>query len=586
MPRVQSYGAQRVAPAALPGARKGNSAETFESTGGTVAQADAELARARGSVGGAVAGVGQVGARLAQQTLLVNEQIRREEQAKADQVAHLAAVNQATAWLDQRLYDPRTGAYTVKGKDAMALPDAVGAEFDDVTGKIAATLTNDRQKLAFQQTQLELRHRTNVDLSRYASSEMQQFDAQEKKAYVQRAKSDAIASADPDRIGAELASAEGVIRAYAARNGIGPEETAQEIATLRSDVHVGAIDELLALQKEGAAKTYFDHLKGEIAGEKLPQVEKALAEGGARRAAQQASDQIIRAGGTLRERREKVRQIEDAAVREKAMDLVEHEYTVNEKLQHDQLEALALNAGNIVDRTHDVAKIPPADWVRLPNATKSELRSYAKQLSESGKVETNWGTYYTLMTLATNEATRDKFAALNLMDYRGQLGNAEFKQFADVQGDIRKGSMKAANSLLASEGMQTEIVNEGLRSAGFDPTPPEAGQDKYDKATMDRVVAFRRAVRGAVVAQESQPNAKPVTKSDVQSIVDTLLARGAAKDRLAFEVPQAHVVRGSDVPVGERRKIERALRANGLLVSDDAIVRLFNQRLQQVRGDR
>jgi hypothetical protein len=54
----------------------------------------------------------------------------------------------------------------------------------------------------------------------------------------------------------------------------------------------------------------------------------------------------------------------------------------------------------------------------------------------------------------------------------------------------------------------------------------------------------------------------------------------------AFETAQAKVSSVADVPVAERRQIERALRGRGLPVSDQAIVNLFNQHLADVRGDR
>lgn len=295
---------------------------------------------------------------------------------------------------------------------------------------------------------------------------------------------------------------------------------------------------------------------------------------------------------SLSEALDQVKAIEDPKLRDAVQQRVEHEFVVKREAAREEASDTLRHAYDVVDKFHTVTKIPPAVWTSLDGSDRSALQSYAKSLIEGpASIKTDYGTLYTLITLSSTDP--DKFAKVNLLKYRMQLSNGDLEQLMHAQAEARKG--KDTSSLFVSEKNQNQMVDEALLSIGVAASEAELRKPE-NKPLADRVAQFRRAVREAVSRQEVQNGNKPATDQQVQSIIDTLIApTSPAKAhwfsadepaRYAFETAQAKASNVSQVPAGERRQIERALRARGLAVTDDAIVRLFNEHLAKVRGDR
>lgn len=601
MPTVQAYGPQKVDTTPLPGARKTGPAG--------VADTAASLG---GGIGDALANLGETGARVADQAMSVVDKVRADEQNQADQVALLSASRQKAEAEHQALFgtDGTDGALGVRGHDTLGLRDVVKGKLLDRFAAIdASTLTNDKQRIRAQADSDQRWESIGHTLDAHTLEQMGQWDASETKAAVDTSVQAAVAhSTDPvgamERVGLELGRGVSAITDFAARHGIGDETRDAQVAAFRSSVHVGVVKQLLAKDQAGKAAIYFEHAREFIAGEDQPALVAALDVGTTRTEAQQQADAIVAAGGTLTEQRAKAKAITDAApddphaakVRDAVTGLIEHEYAVKQAADRDHEEQAALDGAHIVDTLGSTKFIPPATWAGYSLATMASLKSYEKSLTEKGHVETDWNTFYPLFTMGTNEATRDKFAQVNLLDYRGSLADGEFKQLTELQAAVRKGDMSAADRVAAADRQQAQIVNEGLASAGLDPTPAAPGAPGYNKDMADRVVQFRRAVREASARQAHLNGDKPATDAQVQSIVDAFLTPVTpetfhlfgANDprRLAFETAQAQATAAADVPAGERRRIEAALRRNGRPVTDAEVLRLFNLNLRTLRGDR
>jgi hypothetical protein len=269
MPRVTGSPGRQVQTNPLPGVRR-QAAETFESLGGGIGQAQA--------------GLGELGANIAT-NLFGRQQAERRREAeearrRADQLAVLEADNQLATWENTRLNDPQKGAFSIRGKAAVGLPETVGAEFDKVAGTIAATLHTDEQRDAFHRAQLLRRSRIDERVMVHVSREIQHFDEEETQKAVANSVSLAIASADdPSRVALELARQEAVIKDFTQAHGIGPEATAAQLDAARTATHVGVIYRLLATEQDRAAQIYFEETKAQISGTALADVEKALERG-------------------------------------------------------------------------------------------------------------------------------------------------------------------------------------------------------------------------------------------------------------------------------------------------------------------
>jgi len=596
VPIVNTYGGRKVATAPLPGARL-TAAETALSEGAGVEQARAQKFETLAGVAG----------QLGQMATSTYTALVQQEHDRADNVALLAAGNALATWEHQRLYDPETGALQVKGKDAMPLPEAIAADYGRQADAIAAGLTTPRQKQAFAQLRAQRGEALDLTIRRHVFGEMQTYQGQEVNAAVENAMSAAIANAlDPRRVGVELGRAVAAITTNGPALGLGPEQIAQKVAAVTSTVHVGVIDRLLANDQAGAAKVYFQETKGQIDGKALAKVEAALEEGGLRKRAQQTADEIAKDGGTLTEQRDRAKALitDDPKLREQVLNLIEHEAAVTDRADREWHETLVTRAYNVVDKTHDVRSIAPAEWMSLTGGERNSLMDYAAQRARGLPVQNDDPTYYGLMRQAGDDP--EAFAQYNLLKDRYRLGDPEFKQLVALQLQIRNGDRAAADRDLSNFRQNSDVIDDALALYGVDP---KVARNKPLSPEGKALAQLYRILDQQVAVLEGKSGKKP-TNVDVQQLVDGLLSQSvtgtvgsgwsAAWNVLlglaAFPVgniaPMDFSRAGrpvgllnltiADVPETEREKIRGALTRAGRPVTNQTILDAFI--LQRLRG--
>lgn len=543
----------------LPGVRL-TAAETPESLGAGVAEAQGQQGQALAGIGAKTAALGEG----------MYAKAIEEERKRADDVAILSASSQLAQWENKRIYDPTSGALTVKGQAAFGLPEQVGQEYSDRADEIGATLTTDRQKQTFARIRAERGIDLDGTLRKHTYAEIQQYQGQELQAFVDNSRSAAIANAtDPRRVGVELQRQVDAITTHAPQLGLGPEALQKQIDAARSATHVGVIEEMLAQDKSQSAKIYFEETRSQINGEQLARIEKALEVGTTRKEAQKQADAIVSAGGTLTEQREKARKIDDAALRDQVMERVEHEAAITERAQREQSEGALRAAYDIVDKSKDVTKIPPTAWVSFSGGERSALRSYAERLARGEPTETDDATYYALMLQASGTAgygTPQDFAQQNLLAYRAKLSDGDFKRFVELQRDIRNGQTKAP--ALDDFRSTHDVMSSTLRSAGIDPN---------NKDTQGETARFY-----SLVAEEQRRvqeiTKKPLSNQDMEAIANRVLARQIV-DPGWFVNGTKRLISAtvSDVPAAARTQIEESLRRYGQPVTDDGVLNIWIQ---------
>lgn len=264
MPRVESYGPRRVRTRELPGVRR-QAAETYESLGGGVGEAQAGL--------GAV--VGRVGAQV------VSDAWRREQE-RADQVANLTTLRQLNDLDHQVLDDPEKGILRKRGLAVMESREEALGRWDEQSGMIAANLKTDRQKLFFEQQKIARRARLLEQIDAHGVAELRRHDDNEFKAFIDSSQQRAITNAGNPRLVTEAAAEqEAAIRDYARRNNIGPEEIQARLEDARNKTWAGAITKNLADGNVRAAKVFFDEAKdaGLLTGEALARMTESVKRG-------------------------------------------------------------------------------------------------------------------------------------------------------------------------------------------------------------------------------------------------------------------------------------------------------------------
>jgi hypothetical protein len=570
MPTVQSYGQRRVVTRALPGARRT-----------TAPSPDAFGA--------------QVGATLARVSSAAATTMANAERTRNDQVAVLRATSQLTAWENERLYNPETGALTIRGKDAQSVLDVVPGEFDTRAGELAAELSNDEQRFQFERFRLQRQTAIDYSLRRHVYGEMQQLDRDEFKGFVANMTSNAIANADqPALVGAALGELTQRTEEFARRQGLGPEQRKQMIEEARTNVHSGVISRFLSQDKDQAAQVYYDEVKEQIGGEARERIEKALEAGTLRVNAQRESDSILQGSDTLETALQKVRGIKDPELRDEVQQRVEHGFTIRDRQQREAEESTLTRLYNLGEKGGLRAVTRDPAWEGLSGGSRAGIRSYLENLANGTPRKTDQRRWYDLMTMATTPATQDQFAKTNLLTVRPYLSDSDFQQLAEIQGRIRAGDVRGANALAATEGEVKTITDESLRKVGLDPTPPEKGSKGYDEAATARVTEFRENVRRAVAIEEQRKGGQKLTTLEIQAIVDrfTIKTQEGVDRWFRADIPpqfgferKAQVTRVQDVPAADAAAIRAAIVRQGGKPTDAQVIAVFNAKLARQRGE-
>jgi hypothetical protein len=566
MPTVRTLTPQ-VSPTPLPAVRR-TAASTPAAEGAPLQEARARKFDALAGLGGAVAqpALDTLG-RMATQARQEQERQIREAKQQADELAVLAADNQMAAWERDRIFDPQKGALTIKGKDAIGLPEQIDTEYDKTANDVAATLSTPAQQVAFARIRNDRQQRVALTIRRHVDDQIQRYTAEEFKAKVDNVVDEAQRHAlDPDMVKETLNSGEATIKTFAPQLGFGPEAVKDQVRALRSTVHEGVIRSMLSQGQTTAARVYFEGTQGEIAADRLDDVRNALKTGSTKATAQKEADRIQREGGTLTEQRDKAKAIEDPDVRDETLNYLEHEATVRASVQRATDEAQSRAAYDAIDQTHDVRSIPPAVWANMSGGERSAARSYAKNLAEGVDVTTDLKAYYTLYQTAMDDPAT--FAKLDLYAMaKAKLSKSDFEELTKVQVAIRNKDPKA-DALLDGPSTSTQIFEATAKHAGIDPN---SGDSYALRKRWDDSVATEQRVTGKKLGIPEQ-----------QKILDRLIMEAPGTSPWSYFKPwtwgstkHGYEVTIDDIPQADRLTIVEILRRNHQPVTETTILDLY-----------
>ena len=591
MPTVPRLSRQ-VSPTALPGARL-TAQETALSGGVGVHEAKANLALAEGGASAQSWNAATGFANTVSRSASALSEIVIQEQRRADDVALMEKQNQIAKWTNDRLYDPQRGALARQGKDALGVPEEVADEFEKFSGDLEATLGNPRQKAAFLKIKSNAQANLDLTLRRHVFGEMQKYEATELKSLVDNSVSSAIQNAtDPARVGFELANAVDAIERSGPRLGLGPEAVKAQVQAVQTKTHVGVVESLVSQGHTKAANAYFEEAKdaGQISGEAVARVEKALREGTIRQEAQQQADKIILAGGSLTQQRDAAKAIEDPEVRDRALTYIEHEADVKAREQRQASEDLLRGVYAVVEESGgDISAVEPSLWAQLDAKDLAGVRAYARNIAKGEPVETDLETYYGLMRRAVSS---DKaFLNENLLRYRGKLSEGDFQQLANLQRSLRESAIDASNAAAKNAAKivvdefssKSQVFDDRLRAYGLDPNPKEGTPEAKAVANLRGVLDRRvRALGGGETG-------KTATNDEIREILDeelttqiTTTRKGtwaglftAAPFFTTTTTKRPIELTLDDITPTQRQSIERALRNQRIPVNDATVLEAF-----------
>jgi hypothetical protein len=518
MPRVTNYGGPKVEQRALPGVR-------------ATAAPDAN------ALGGAIGN----------KMLAAGAEMYADEVRKQDEIAVLEADRRMSEWEVKRLYDPKEGALTKRGKDAFGLPDVVGKELDDTIGEIRGSLTNDRQRMAFERRASARKSDINTALSRHVFAEVRKHDDAETENYLANAHEAAVANfGNPERIGLEIERQRAAVQQYAQRNGLGPEYVKQKLASVEANTHAAVIDRMLANGQDQTAKQYFDTVR-EALGASATKVEAkmqvAITEGEGMRAADETWRTLgpksdadpINVDAMAEAIRTKF--ANDPGKLKTAMAHLKERAALFNTAQRERDAAResvvwrqVYEGGNIAS----IARTP--EFLALPGAKQEQVRAYlvrdaehkadrAYMLGQRARARENdadtdatrkgFASYLTYSNPATlNEMSEEQIIAL-----LPSLGRTLTGQLMEKKRSLAKGSEKLHEATI-----DQQLFESVAESAGLRPFDPKKTED--ERANLGRL---RNAVEIAIDADQRQAG-KPATRERKQQIMTELVDRRVKLD--------------------------------------------------------
>jgi hypothetical protein len=511
MPRVTNYEGQQVQERPLPGVR-------------LTAAPSIDAAAAPGD-----------------KLMRIGADIYADETRKQDEIAVMEADNKLSDWEVKRLYDPQNGALNKRGKDAFGLPDQVGKELDDTIGEIRTSLSNDRQRMAFERRATARKTDINTTLSKHVFGEIRKHDDAETENFIANSRQSAVLNYDnPDRIGLEIERQQGAIVDYANRNGLGPEYVKQKVAQVHSDTHVGVIDRMLANGQDRGAKVYFDGVRTDIAGNDITKVEQklqvAITEGEGMRAADDVwktqgprSDidpvNIDTMADALR-----TKYANDPKTLKAALDNLKERAALHNAAQRERAEANGAAVWREVSNgspLSSVTRMP--EFLALPGHVQAQVKEHvvdrAYTLGERARAQGN---------RAEEDATKKNFAAYLVYSNPATLANMSEDQVVNLLPSLGRtltGSlMEKKRSLVKSEDavrqatIDEDLFKQTAQSAGL--RPYHSNLSENEKADLGRL---KNAVETAIDG-EQRITGKPATRERKQQIMQEMVDRKVKLD--------------------------------------------------------
>lgn len=529
--------------------------------------------------GASTAAVGRAATQLGEQAL----NIAREEKQKADDVATTEAYTKTVQLRNKLMYDPQQGAMNRKGKDAFGVGEEYGTQFQQAADEIESSLTNDEQRAMYKRIREQELRDLEGNLTRHTFQQAQAYEEETTQASLLTQREDAVMNyQDPAKVQQSLAMQKNLIMAQAQRNGASPEVIEARMKDAESKTHEAVINRMLANGQDMAASEYYKNVKPAMLGSDATQLERALEEGSLRGQSQRNAIAITTKNGDLSSALAAVDKIKDQKLQDATRERVKQRFSEREQAINYASEQAFRGAYSIAEKTRRKDDIPPDVWASMSPSQKSSIDAYLAK----DTIQTDWNDYYNLKTMASSTTLRDKFLTTDLLQYRHKLGDTEFKELVNAQAEAKKGDTKALDGFRNDQ----QIVNDSLAEAGIDPTPKSGSKDSKT------VNQFRRRV-DEEVAKRQQATGQKVSNEEMQGIVDGLMIKGIT-ERGFFWDTEKHffeIEKGVDkqfdfdvkaVPPAERQKIESALKAKGIEVTDDKVVGLYRRKLAGMVGAR
>ena len=504
-----------------------------------------------------------------------------EQKRAADNAVGQDVYARLTQKKNDLIYNPKSGAMTKKGQDALNVVNDFGKQFDDYSNDVASTLQNDDQRRQFEHFKRVVGDELNGQLTRYTYGESQNLQTEIANTALQTAKDDAILNYhEPGKIQESLDLQDNLIRNSLSKQGLPSEVIDQKVAAAKSSTLSGVIDRMLVNGQDSQAKEFYDQHKDRLTATDAVAVEKSLESGSMRGESQKKADEITNSTDSLSSALEKSRAIEDPKLRDETTRRVKEFFQDKQQAQKLDSDNRFNSASQIIENNGgNLDQIPPQMMANMSSAERHALESRSTQIKNGVEPASNGEDFYNLQQMAVTPELRDKFLGLNLLQYRHQVTQNEMSELMKIQASMRKSDGEADDTVRGLR-TRTQVVNETIKAAGLDKDPE--AQLTINRMVDDQIQQFN-------VNTGKKPNGQ-----EIQKMVDNIIVKtkdpnsglfGFFNTAPAFrQNPNSSLeVNVSDIPVSEKNEIVKALTARNIPVTDQKIEELYARKLNGMR---
>lgn len=525
MPRIPQYELGDVTPQPLPGVRVGGDFPISAVGGGRAFGQAQEAARS---------------------LLDTAESIAQEERRKALK-ARLAEEDRAFfEWERQIFYDPKTGAFHRKGKDAFSAPETVVEAYRKFTGEREKELADPDLRLAYREMVQGRFEELMRRLDRHVAQERHRVTIEGAAIQAETAKE--RAALDPAFATAELVIALDAVLTKGRELGWDKERIAFEMRREESDLHRRVIEKMLSEGRDIDASRYFGDVRPKLDDETLKHLAPKLRLGAVRGQARRIEDEIFsgpRPSG-LGEALQKARELagEDGDVRDEAVARVRTRWEQERRAQEEAYDKEVERAARILENTNgDFDFVPDDMWQLFRARERAALMEFAAALRKPAQEEEE---AKAISEFWVGMSHQDR-AALKpgefLIRFRGRVSKENFEEMAkavDLAKRSRVGDPEAVEKYKSLFTTQ-EMLLDGFKASrvvGVGPTDDAEtiGKDEKKKIAFG---LFKKAVDARMAAYHADTGRNPDDRKK-KEIIDQVALLWAKELQFVKPRPPSH----------------------------------------------
>lgn len=446
------------------------------------------------------AGVGQVVENIGE------ELSRRHEIAvqQANHTAHVAANNEDDAFVEAKLYNPKTGILNQPlGKDAIAGADQVLADYDAHSAKVADSLANEQQKQSYARSRTNRRFQIQRQLDAYAHAETSRYADETDHAALTNTANQAVQQAN------NVEALDGIFQYQAAiiqdagqRKGLDKTVVAEQITDAASQTHLDVLRQLSATGQDISANHWYEAHKSELTARDAITAAQIVQAGSLAGESQRIADTIVYDKSGAVETREALmakirddkRLQENPKLRDEVDTRINKFLAETRQAEVEKNNATFENAFTIASESAQGLYDPRVvtAMATLPSAQQDQLKArFTRDTAPNMANPTVAQEYYDLQRMVGTEA----FIHVDLMKSRAVLPTAEWKSLVDAQAEqIQKGPKSPKVIEVTTS---NDIISRYKKQLNIDTTTDAgAGQFLDFQRKFDLAVAQERLTNG------------------------------------------------------------------------------------------